>query len=98
MTDFFRSRSRSLSMVVLVLVGILLLQGQISYSTAFGSLDRFIQIPGWQHGGVPTAWLVLRVASLVAVAFSIREDAPCCRTARVEKGPTTCRPMVGDVT
>jgi hypothetical protein len=67
MTDFFRSRSQSLSMVVLVLVGILLLQGGISYSTTFGSLDRCIKIPGVQHGAFPTVGLVLRVASLLAV-------------------------------
>ena len=67
MTHFLQRRSQSLSMVVLVLVGILLVQGEISYSTAFGSLDKFIKIPGWQHGTVPTAWLVLRVAALLAV-------------------------------
>jgi hypothetical protein len=67
MTDFFRSRSQSLSMVVLVLAGILLLQGEISYSTAFGSLDRFVKIPGWQHGAFPTAWLVLRVAAILVI-------------------------------
>jgi hypothetical protein len=67
MTRFFQNRSRSLSMVVLVLVGILLLQGGISYSTAYGRLANFILIPGWQHGAFPTAWLVLRVVAILAV-------------------------------
>jgi hypothetical protein len=96
----------------LVLVGILVLLGEISYSTAFGSLDRFIKIPGWQHDALSTAWLVLRVAALLAVivlwilnylirrrrgacpvqpsgAVSMREDATCCRTARVESSQHT---------
>jgi hypothetical protein len=67
MTHFFRRRSLSLSMIVLVLVGILLFQGEISYSTAFGSLDRFVKIPGWQHGAFPTAWLVLRAAAILVI-------------------------------
>jgi hypothetical protein len=67
MTAFFRNRSRSLSMVVLVLVSILLLQGGISYSTAYGRLANFVLIPGWRHGAFPTAWLVLRVAAILVV-------------------------------
>ncbi len=67
MTHLLRRRSPSLSMVVLILVGILLLQSEISYSTAFGRLDGFVKIPGWEHGAFPTAWLVLRVAAMLVV-------------------------------
>jgi uncharacterized membrane protein len=67
MIDFFRRRSLSLSMVVLVLMGIVLLQSGISYSTTYGTLARFIGIPGVEHGTLPTAGLALRAAAILVV-------------------------------
>jgi uncharacterized membrane protein len=67
MIDFFRNRSRSLSMVVLVLVGIGLLQSAISYTTSYGTLSRFIGIPGIEYGALPAAGLALRAAVILAV-------------------------------
>ena len=70
--NFVRKRSPSLSMVVLVLVGILILEGEVSYSTTFGKLEEFVRVPVLQRGALPTAWLVLRVISiLVAIGLWI---------------------------
>jgi hypothetical protein len=67
--NFIRQRSPSLSMVVLVLLGIMLMQGEISYSTTFGRLDTFIRIPGINHGALPTAWLIARTAAMTVVVL-----------------------------
>jgi hypothetical protein len=72
MMTFFRNRSTSLSMVVLVQAIILLLQGEISYGTAFGRLTAFLGIPDVEHGARPVAWLTIRgVTLLVVVALWI---------------------------
>ncbi len=65
--SFIRQRGASLSMVVLVLLGTLLMQGAISYSTTFGRLDAFIRVPGVSHGLLPTAWLIARAAAMTLV-------------------------------
>lgn len=54
-------------MVVLVLVAILLLQGEVSYSTSFGGLERFTNIPAVKNGALPAAWLVIRGVSILFV-------------------------------
>lgn len=69
MAHFVRQRGPSLSMVVLVLLGTMLMQGEISYSTTFGRLDSFIRIPGVNHGALPTAWLAARSAAMVVVVL-----------------------------
>ena len=59
-------------MVVLVLLGIFVMQGEISYSTAFGKLDGFVAIPGIKRGLLPTTWLLVRsLAMLTVVALWI---------------------------
>ena len=65
---FIRLRGNSLSTIVLVLLGTMLMQGEISYSTTFGKLDSFIGLPGIDHGLLPTAWLAARVTLMVLVA------------------------------
>jgi len=67
MTNFISERSRSLSVVVLILLITFLLQGSITYSTAYGKLEHFIVIPGWQHGVLPAIWLGVRVLALLVV-------------------------------
>lgn len=67
--NFIRQRGSSLSMVVLVLLGTMLMQGEISYSTTFGKLDAFIRIPGINHGALPTAWLVARAAAMAVAVL-----------------------------
>lgn len=67
--NFVRQRSLSLSMVVLVLLGTMLMQGEISYSTTFGKLDTFMRIPGINHGALPTAWLIVRAAMMTVVVL-----------------------------
>jgi hypothetical protein len=64
MTNFLRNRSPSLSMVVLVLLVIVILQGSISYSTAFGVLSRFI--PGMADSPIAGGWLALRLILIAA--------------------------------
>lgn len=56
-------------MVVLVLLAILVLQGEISYSTTFGKLDSFVRIPGISHGLLPAGWLAARAALMALVAI-----------------------------
>lgn len=56
-------------MIVLVLLGTMLMQGEISYSTTFGKLDAFIRIPGINHGALPTAWLVARAAAMAVAVL-----------------------------
>jgi hypothetical protein len=67
--NFVQQRGSSLSMVVLVLLGTVLMQGEISYSTTFGKLDTFIRIPGINHGVVPAAWLITRAATMTVVVL-----------------------------
>lgn len=69
MAHFVRQRGPSLSMVVLVLLTAMLMQGEISYSTTFGRLDSFIRVPGINHGLLPTAWLIVRVAAMMVVVL-----------------------------
>jgi hypothetical protein len=52
-------------MVVLVLLAILLLQGAISYSVAFGRLDRYA--PGLRGSPLAEGWLALRVLLLLLI-------------------------------
>ena len=58
MTQFFRKRTLSLSMVVLVMLGILMVQSTISYSTTYGALAKFVQ--KLDSTGLPEGGLVLR--------------------------------------
>ena len=58
MTQFFRKRTLSLSMVVLVMLGILIVQSTISYSTTYGALAKFVQ--KLDSTGLPEGGLVLR--------------------------------------
>ena len=67
MPDFFRTRGPSLSMVVFVLLVIVFLKGNISYSTTFGAMSRFI--PGMEDSPVAGGWLTLRVILIMAVLF-----------------------------
>lgn len=67
--NFIRQRTPSLSMVVLVLLGIVLLQEEISYSTTFGRLEHLIKGPEADTGALSLLWLVLRTASIVAVTL-----------------------------
>lgn len=69
MREFVRVRSQSLAMVVLVLLGTLLMQGEISYSTTFGRLDQFIVIPGINHGALPAGWLAARATIMSVVVL-----------------------------
>jgi hypothetical protein len=63
--DFVRRRSTSLFTVVLVLLAITVLQAYISYSTAFGILDRYVAAA--HHIRLAASWLGLRLI-LVATA------------------------------
>ena len=62
---FFRNRTLSLSMVVLVVLGILLVQSAISYSTTYGALASFVD--GLDSTGLPEAGLVLRAVLVVLI-------------------------------
>jgi hypothetical protein len=64
-----KNRSPSLTMVVLVLIVIMLMQGEISYSTTFGSLDT---LTTEVRRVFSTGWLILRgVMVLVIIIFWI---------------------------
>jgi hypothetical protein len=65
MKNFILVRSPSLSMVVLVLLAIVLMQGDISYSTSFGILESYLT--SRLRGSIPAIWLLLRVALLLLV-------------------------------
>ncbi len=58
MKQFFRKRTLSLSVVVLVMLGILLVQSTISYSTTYGALASFVE--GLDSTGLPEGGLILR--------------------------------------
>ena len=55
-------------MVVLVLLGIVLLQEEITYSTTFGRLEHLIRGPEADTGILAVGWSVVRTLSIVAVA------------------------------
>lgn len=66
--NFIRQRTPSLTMVVLVLLGIMLLQEEITYSTTFGRLEHLIRGPEADTGILAVGWSVVRTLSVVAVA------------------------------
>jgi hypothetical protein len=61
---FITKRSPSLSMVVLVLVTVIALQGEISYSTTFGGLER---LTTETRRVLAVGWLIFRGALIVAL-------------------------------
>ncbi|MEZ4768264.1 MAG: hypothetical protein R2844_07550 [Caldilineales bacterium] len=65
MRNFVHDRSQSLAMVVLVLLAILLVQGEISYTTTYGALGGFI--PSLDDSILPAAGLGLRVVLAVVL-------------------------------
>jgi hypothetical protein len=65
MKQFIKSRSTSLSMVVAVLLGIILMQSEISYTITFGRLDQLIS--PFLRGALPVTGLVVRSLLLLTI-------------------------------